>query len=153
MAEVWFYHLDRQPVDVVLPRILAGLMQRGDKVCVTFANSARVEEFSRVLWGYEDAAFIAHGVDGEDVSPQHLLWLTSGLTDLIAAPIRVFVDGAMPDELHGLTRAMVFLSADDEAALAAARALWKQFKSQGVAVRYWRQNESGRWEDQAAKAA
>jgi DNA polymerase III subunit chi len=153
MAEVWFYHLDRQPVEAVLPRILAGLMQRGDKVCVQFADATRVEEFSRVLWGYEDAAFIAHGIDGEDVTPHHTLCLTAQAGNPIAASIAAFVDGTMPDELDGLARAMVFLSASDDNALGAARTLWKHYKSQDIVVRYWRQNESGRWEDQAAKAA
>jgi DNA polymerase III subunit chi len=125
MAEVWFYHLDRQPVEAVLPRILAGLMQRGDKVCVQFADATRVEEFSRVLWGYEDAAFIAHGIDGEDVTPHHTLCLTAQAGNPIAASIAAFVDGTMPDELDGLARAMVFLSAsDDNALLLAPKREW-----------------------------
>jgi DNA polymerase-3 subunit chi len=153
MTEVWFYHLERQPLEAVLPRILSGLMQRGEKVCVELPDAAAVDRLSRAVWAHEDTAFIAHGVDGDDTLARHALWLTCKPENPIAAAIRIYGEGAMPQSLDGLLRAMVFLAASDSAALQSARDLWKTYRAQGVHVRYWKQGETGRWEDQAASKA
>ena len=39
MTDVWFYHLERQPLEFVLPRILAGMYARGDRICVHVASA------------------------------------------------------------------------------------------------------------------
>jgi DNA polymerase-3 subunit chi len=153
MTEVWFYHLERQPLDAVLPRISAGLLQRGERLCIRLPNAERVESISHVLWGHEDTSFIAHGCDGDTPNAFHSVWITSKSHDPLGAEIQIFAEGVLPESLAGYRRAMIFLSAADESALAIARALWQRLKAEGVPVRYWRQSDSGRWEDHAAAKA
>jgi DNA polymerase III subunit chi len=153
MSEVWFYHLERQPLEAVLPRILAGLMQRGERVCVQTDSADGLDGLSRAVWAHEETAFVAHGLDGDETSDRHLLWMTGGTGCPFAEGIRIYVHGAMPDDVSGLERAMVFIPGSEDAALVNARGLWKRYRAEGIVVRYWKQSESGRWEDQAAAKA
>ncbi len=152
MADVWFYHLEREPVSAVLPRILAGLHNRGECVCVMGAEKEPLAALSKQLWMLEDVAFVPHGFawDGADERDTICFAIDQNVPN--GADHLIFT-GMMPQTVDGIRRASVFFDGGEEADVLAARAVWKQFRAAGHALKYWRQNEAGRWEDQAAKDA
>ncbi len=148
MADVWFYHLEREPVTAVLPRILAGLFGRGERVCVMGAEKEPLVALSKLVWGLEDTSFV----------PQGFAWADADERDVICFAIDNYVPngadhliytGIMPHSVDGIRRASVFFDGGLEADVMSARAVWKQFRAAGHGLKYWRQNEAGRWEDQA----
>jgi DNA polymerase III subunit chi len=152
MADVWFYHLEREPVTSVLPRILAGLHNRGERVCVMGAEKEPLVALSKLVWALEDTAFV----------PQGLAWDGADERDTICFAVDTYVPngadhliyaGMMPQSVDGIRRASVFFDGGSEADVLAARAVWKQFRAAGHVLKYWRQNENGRWEDQAQRDA
>lgn len=149
MAEIWFFHLDRQPVEHVLPRIVNSSIQRGWRMVVETAVPERVVKLSEMLWASEDVAFLAHGFEGEP-SPEHQpVWLTATAENPNAAQVRVLLDGAKPGDISNLNRAVIMFDGNDGQAIESARAEWKTQKAAGHDISYWKQDENGKWINQA----
>ena len=149
MAEVYFYHLELQPLEQILPKLLAASLERGWRVVVQTGSEERAEALSAMLWTWRDDAFLPHGTKADGYSQLQPVWLTAADDNPNAATVRFFVDGASVGEIAGLTRAVVIFDGADEEAMARARTDWKKFKASGHAVSYWQQDETGRWLDKA----
>ena len=150
MAEVWFYHLEQETADKVLPGLLQRGLERELRMAVQTLSLERVKEISQSLWAYEDIAFLAHGIPGEDNPEGQPIYVTASPENPNAASFRFYIDGASPDTLAGLDRACILFNGKDETAKQLARDMWKRFKGEGHDVKYWKQSEQGHWQDQAA---
>ncbi len=153
MADIWFYHLERQPLELVLPRILAGLFARGERSSVHARHKPVLDDVSKKLWTLDDTAFIPHGFATDLYAEQQPLLLTLEEAAANQSAYRFYVEGMTPNNFDGVLRCSMFLEGHDSAAVEDARALWKKFTAQGHAIKYWKQAETGRWEDQALKKA
>jgi DNA polymerase III subunit chi len=149
MAEVWFYHLEREPVENVLPGLLARGLQRELRMAVQGTDSARLAALSDRLWGHEDVAFLAHGGADDPAPEDQPIYLSIDGASPNKANYRFFVDGAEPESVEGLVRASIMFDGNMEDSLTQARALWKRFKAEGHAISYWKQDNEGRWKNQA----
>ena len=149
MTEVWFFHLDQQPLAHVLPRIVASALQRGWRIVIETALPERVPKLSDMLWASEDVAFLPHGFEGEAWPDQQPVWLTATSDNPNNAHVRVLLDGAEPADLSQLTRVVVMFDGNDPQALDAARAAWKTQTAAGHEISYWKQDENGKWNNQA----
>ena len=149
MAEVWFYHLDRWPLDRALPALLEKSVQRGWRAVVQAATPERVDALDQVLWTYDEASFLAHGTvrDG-DFALQPVV-LTTGTENPNGAAIRFMVDGteaAAALAAASYERVVLMFDGNDAEERAGARRQWADLKKAGHGVAYWQQNEDGRWE-------
>jgi DNA polymerase III subunit chi len=151
VTEVWFYHLERQPIEAVLPRILAGMYARGDSISVHAAKPV-LEELSKRLWAVDDVSFVPHCFGGENRAATAQIILCTDDIAANAAQYRFYAQDIDP-VLEGAVRASLFFDGNDENAVASARDKWKTFRAQGCAIKYWKQSDTGRWEDQAVKKA
>lgn len=149
MAEVWFFHLDQQPLDHVLPRIVTSSLARGWRMVIETAVPERVAKLSEMLWASEDVAFLAHGFEGEPSPERQSVWLTANSENPNSAQVRVLLDGALPADISNLTRAVFMFDGNDQQALEKARDEWKRQKTAGHDISYWKQDESGKWINQA----
>ncbi|MGE0211895.1 MAG: DNA polymerase III subunit chi [Parvibaculaceae bacterium] len=149
MTEVLFYHLERQTLEAVLPRLLEKTIERGWRAVVQAASAERVEALSSTLWSYREESFLPHGSAADGDGELQPVWLTAGSDAPNAATVRFFVDGAPPENLEGLERAVYLFDGRDEAAVEEARERWKAIKAEGHAATYWQQDEAGRWVNRA----
>jgi DNA polymerase III subunit chi len=150
MAEVWFYHIERKSADEELPGLLQRGLERGLRMGVALSSAERVRELSSKLWGLEPTAFIPHGFDGEPLPEQQPIYLSDNGQFPNGARYCFYLDGAVTGMLDGIDRASIMFDGNDESAVQQARELWRRFKGEGVVIRYWKQDEDGRWRDQAA---
>lgn len=150
MADVWFYHLDREPVEDVLPGLLARGLQRGLRMAVQSPSVDRLKLLSERLWAYEDVAFLAHGDDTTPMPEAQPIFLTASDANPNASAYRFFIDGAEPANVGNLARDSIMFDGNDPAVVEQARALWKRCKAEGHAISYWKQDEERRWKNQAA---
>lgn len=145
MTEVLFYHLQRQPLEAVLPGLLEKTLERGWKAVVQAGTEDRVAALDAHLWTYRDESFLPHGTEGED---QPIL-LTVSPANLNGAAVRFFVDGAPVAEVDAYVRAVILFDGNDPAAVAEARTSWAALKAAGHQTTYWQQSAQGRWEKKA----
>jgi DNA polymerase-3 subunit chi len=146
MTEILFYHLQRQPLESVLPSLLERSVERGWRVVVQMASDERVEALDAHLWTYRDESFLPHGTPRDGEAAAQPILLTTGEDNPNAATVRFLIDGApMPADAKSYDRIVLLFDGEDEDALAQARARWSEAKAQGFDVTYWQTDERGRW--------
>ena len=148
MAEVLFYHLERRPLEAVLPGLLQRSLERGWRVVVQVGSEERLEALNAHLWSYDEAAFLPHGSAADGYAEEQPVWLTAGDDNPNGASVRFLVDGAEAAELVGYDRIVFLFDAGEAEAVAKARAAWKEAEAAGHDATYWRQDDSGRWKKQ-----
>jgi DNA polymerase III subunit chi len=149
MTEILFYHLERRPLEAVLPTLLEKCLERGWKAVVQSGSSDRMEMIDGALWTYREESFMPHGTVLDGDPAEQPVYLTTGPDNPNEATVRFMVDGAEPPDLAGYQRAIFIFDGRDEEAVAKARDHWKDARGHGHDVTYWQQNDAGRWERKA----
>ena len=144
-CEVWFYHLERTGLEQVLPELLEKTLGRGWRARVRCDDPGRLEAVDGWLWTYRDDSFLPHGLTTEPLAERQPIQLGPGEENANRAQALFVLDGE-PGELADYARCVVIFDGRDEAALQAARGLWKRCKAAGHGVTYWQQGESRGWE-------
>jgi len=153
MTDVRFYHLERQSLDDVLPRMLQTSLERGWRCVVQAGSDERVEQLAAYLWAFDEESFLPHGSKADGSPGLQPIWLTADSGNPNGATVRFLVDGARAESLSGLERAVFIFDGNDEAMVQQARGDWKRFKAESHAISYWQQDEQGRWQNRAAAQA
>ena len=148
-TEVLFYHLERQPLDHVLPNLLEKTLERGWRAVVQAGGAERLDALDALLWTYQEDSFLPHGTARDGFANQQPVFLTLAEDNPNSASVRFLVDGADCGELQDYARVVYMFDGRDEEALAQARQNWKKAKGAGFDVTYWQQSERGRWEKKA----
>ncbi len=148
MVEVSFYHLQREPVEVALPKILEKVLERGLRAVVVAGSRERVAGLDEQLWTYRRQSFLPHGAAGDGRAAAQPIYLTTEAENPNGATVLVLVDGADPANKSEFDRCVDLFDDNDPEAVAAARRRWQACKEQGFDVTYWQQGDSG-WEKKA----
>lgn len=144
--EVWFYHLERQRLEDVLPSLLEKTRQRGWRAVVQTGTEERRDALNDHLWTFSDASFLAHGTSRDGLPEQQPIYLTDDGDNPNGADVRLLVDGAASGDLTAYTRSIFLFDGHDEKAVADARVAWKTAQDAGCEVAYWQQSSQGKWE-------
>ena len=149
MTEIWFYHLQSQPLVRALPVLVEKAVERGWRVAIQTIDEQRLKLLDDLLWTYAPESFLAHGVAPDKDAARQPIVLTLAADNPNAADVRMYVDGAevaMEPGAAPYQRVMLMFDGRDEAELAAARRQWTRLKGQGFTLAYWQQSDEGRWE-------
>ncbi len=155
MPEIWFYHLQHQPLEKALPSLLEKGLERGWRVVVQAGAEERLDALDDLLWTYAEASFLAHGRARDGDAEMQPVYLTTGPENPNGARLRLFIDGADVEVLvaggtyETYERLILLFDGSDEDQLTSARAQWKTLKDQGHTLAYWQQGERGGWEKRA----
>jgi len=149
MAEVLFYHLEKQPLEKVLPRLVEKTLERGWRAVIQAMSEERVEALSAALWVTGEESFLPHGTARDGNADLQPVWITDGADTPNGARVRFMVEGASVPSLAGLDRAVYLFDGRDAEAVERARGLWKEAMAGGHDVTYWQQDEQGRWQKRA----
>jgi DNA polymerase-3 subunit chi len=150
MTEILFYHLQRQPLERVLPALLEKSLERGWRVVVQAASEERAEALDAHLWTFRDDSFLPHGTWREAEARVQPILLTVHDDNPSGASVRFLLDGvALPADVASYQRIVLLFDGEDPDAVDAARARWSEAKQNGFAVTYWQPDDSGRWQRKA----
>jgi DNA polymerase-3 subunit chi len=150
MTEILFYHLQRQPIERVLPMLLEKSLERGWKVIVQASSDERVDALDAHLWTYRDDGFLAHGTYRENEAAMQPVLLTVHDHNPNSATVRFLIDGVgVPADAASYQRVVLMFDGEDDEAVAAARVHWADAKTQGFETTYWQADENGRWTKKA----
>jgi DNA polymerase III subunit chi len=146
MTEILFYHLQRQPLERVLPTLLEKSLERGWRVVVQGASDERIEALDAHLWTFRDDSFLPHGTHKQPEANEQPILLTVNDDNPNKADVRFLIDGVpVPEDASPYQRIVLLFDGDDEDAVAAARTHWTQVKEKGLDATYWQPDEQGRW--------
>ena len=146
MTEIYFYHLQRQPLERVLPTLLEKSLERGWRVVVQGASDERIEALDAHLWTFRDDSFLPHGTHKQPEAAEQPILLTVNDDNPNKADVRFLIDGVpVPDDASPYQRIVLLFDGEDEDAVAAARTRWSEAKEKGLDATYWQPDEQGRW--------
>ncbi|MDP9413829.1 MAG: DNA polymerase III subunit chi [Pseudomonadota bacterium] len=137
-----FYHLDRSPLERVLPRICERLLESGERLLLV-GEPALLQQLDELLWTYAPESFLPHG-RSEAASPESQPILLSPTVNAVNGAANIaLADGVWREEALAFARAFYFF---DNSNLDIARGSWRALKDKiSVDRRYWKQDEHGRW--------
>ncbi|MDX1401898.1 MAG: DNA polymerase III subunit chi [Kiloniellales bacterium] len=146
MSEVRFYHLTRGTLETAIAVMLRRLLQRGQRAVVQLGSEERVEALASYLWTFDDTSFLPHGT-AKDGQPQlQPIWLTArDEPPHNGADVLFLGDGAESEHMGNYDLCVFLFDGVDENAVARARELWRGFKTEGLNLTYWQQDNVGRW--------
>lgn len=148
MSRVDFYHLQKQTLEEILPKLLLKAYSTNKKVVVKIGTPERVEFINTELWIFNEESFLPHGSKKDGFASQQPIWLTSEDDVPNGADFLFLVDGAdiEIEKIETFERVFNIFDGNSEDALSQARSLWKLCKTAGFEVYYWQQNTLGTWE-------
>ncbi len=151
MTETLFYHLERRQLEDVLPGLVEKSLARGWRAAIKTDTSERSDMLDTLLWTYDDQSFLPHAQLGDGVAADQPVLIAVEEGNPNSANIFFYVGGALPPDwssLADLARVVLLFDGRDAEALAAARGAWKEAKSAGHDVTYWKETPSGKFEKQ-----
>jgi DNA polymerase-3 subunit chi len=154
MTETLFYHLERRGLDDALPGLIEKTLERGWRALIRAESADRAATIDALLWTYSEQTFLPHAQMGDGEASRQPVLITVEDGNANNANVLFLVGGALPPTWDGalaksLTRIVLMFDGRDTAALATARAAWKDAKAAGHDVTYWKESPSGKFENQA----
>jgi DNA polymerase-3 subunit chi len=150
MTEMRFYHLQRQPLELVLSNLLERSIERNWRVVVQAPSEERLDALDAHLWTFRDESFLPHGTWREPDPAEQPILLTTRGDNPNQATVRFLIDGApVPSDAQTYERIVLVFDGEDPDAVAAARERWSKAKAQGFTVTYWQPDDAGRWRRKA----
>ncbi|GEQ96756.1 DNA polymerase III subunit chi [Iodidimonas gelatinilytica] len=150
VAEVRFYHLQRQTLEVAFPKLLERVLDRGLKACVRVPDPSTLESLDRALWTYDPVSFLPHGTKESGFPERQPAYLTMEDTCPNGADTLILINAApAPQDLGGYQMCLYMFDGQDEDIVGQARADWLAWKEKTEKRSYWQQKEQGSWEQKA----
>jgi DNA polymerase III subunit chi len=145
--QVDFYHLTRVPLERALPRIAERVVADGGRLLIVAADAEQRARLDQLLWSHAPDSFLPHGqAGGEDDARQPIL-ISAEPNAVNGARNIALTDGLWREEALAYDRVFHLF---DEERIVEARAAWKSLaEREGVQRRYWKQDDSGRWQQAA----
>lgn len=145
MTEILFYHLERKPLEDVLPVLLEKCLERGWRCAIQCGSPERRDALDAHLWTYSEASFLPHGTDAQPQPERQPVLVTLTAANPNGAQVRFLVDGSKMEDAASYVRVVHLFNGRDDDEVAAARERWREAKAEGHDLTYWQQEESGRW--------
>ena len=101
------------------------------------------------LWAARADSFIPHGSARDGFAEDQPVWLTAADENPNKADILILTGGANSEAVSDFDLCCEMLDGNDETAVKAARARWKDYKDKGFDLTYWQQTPQGGWEKKA----
>ncbi|GLQ07564.1 DNA polymerase III subunit chi [Sneathiella chinensis] len=149
MTEVSFYHLQAEPLERALPRLLDKVNERGLRTFVRLRTEGLLTLLDEQLWTWSGPSFLPHGPNGDEQAAHYPVTLgLEGEKPANNPTVLVLLEDAAAADVADFDRCLYMFDGNDDALLQAARARWKSFKDEGVQVTYWQQGPEG-WQKRA----
>ena len=148
MNRIDFYHLQKNSLDDVLPKLLTKAYETGKRIKVMVGTPERVDFINSQLWIFEDESFLPHGTKKDGFASAQPIYISADDDNPNNSEFLFLVDGAMMDfeNLSSFERVFNIFDGNIEDSLQTARDYWKQLKNSGAELHCWQQNALGKWE-------
>jgi DNA polymerase-3 subunit chi len=137
-----FWQLSRDPLERVVAQIAERARGAGEKLLVVAADDAQRSTMSDALWAAKPTAFLANGEAEAPHTARQPILLSRDCAAANGARYLVLADGEWRAEAEAFERVFLLFG---EAAVEAARAVWRQFDGREDVERSYYAQEEGKW--------
>lgn len=149
MAEIRFYHLQSQSIDVALPKLAELVLKSGNKGLIKVADKNMANQLDKALWTYSPESFLPHDIEGSKYPTDQDLFITTQDENPAAAKMALFVNCEKLEDLSPFDRVLYMFEGKLDEIISTARVDYKNYKDQGHQMSYWQQSDQGRWDQKA----
>jgi len=143
-VQVDFDHLTRTPVERVLPRIAERVLEESGRLLIVSEDEALAERLDAHLWNYRPESFLPHGRAGAPGEKDQPVLISASCEASNLARNIALGDGVWRDDALKFDRAFLLFGEDH---IQDAREAWRSLgKIEGLDLRYWKQDEAGKWQ-------
>ena len=148
MTRVDFYHLQKAPLEQVLPKLCEKAYATKKRIKILLGIDERVEFINSLLWTYSEESFLPHGSKKDGFFDEQPIFISTSEENENNASILILADGAIFDvnKLSSFERVLNVFDGNDDIALNNARDYWKKIKSLNFELHDWQQNDTGAFE-------
>ena len=146
-----FYHLQKSPLDAVLPVLAQKAYATGKRLLIKTDLAPKAEHINTLLWTFDPASWVPHGAASDGYESEQPVFVADGEGNPNNAEMIMLTDGGTIDEIKPFERCLNLFDGHDETAVRQARELWKAVVAAGHEAYYWQQNDSGKWEMKESK--
>ena len=145
MTDIAFYHLQRSNLEDALPKLLERTLAAGKRALVRAGSTELVEALNAILWTQGKDSWLPHGSAKDGYAEDQPIWLTTDNDNPNGASFIFLTDNIVATDLDQFERCFDLFDGNDDASVTAARTRWKELSEAGHELRYWQQNEQGKW--------
>jgi len=150
LSEIRFYHLTSTPFERAVPQLLSKIISQKKRVLLLVSDKKKAQEVDSLLWSYDPASFLPHGMLGDDYSENQPVLIATEPEAINNAEVVMITTGAVLEKIEDYKICVDIFNGHDEQEVSDARQRWKIYQQRDdVALTYWKQNIDGAW----AKAA
>lgn len=151
MTRIDFYHLQKQSLDQVLPKLIEKAYELKKNIKIKVGIEEKVEYINSLLWTFDDEKFIPHGSKKDGFSELQPIFISSENNNPNNSVLLFVIDDADIDieKISDFERIFYIFDGNSEFSLNKARILYKALKNSGNSINYWQQNQYGKWEQKA----
>ena len=148
MTRVDFYHLQKAPLEQVLPKLCEKAYATKKRIKILLGIEERVEFINSLLWTYSEESFLPHGSKKDGFVSEQPIFISSCDDNENNASILILADGATVslDKINTYERVLNIFDGNNKTALNNARNYWKEIKASDFELHYWQQNDTGSFE-------
>src|SRR5262245_8925439 len=143
MTEIRFYHLQRTALETALPPMLEKTLERGQRAVARAGSKERDEQLTDERRTNSERGSLPPGSARDDNAALQPIWLTTADDNPNGAQVLFLTDGTSSRKVADYQLCVELFDGNDEAAVQAARARWKDYKEARHALTYWQQTAAG----------
>ena len=145
MADIRFYHLERQDLDTALPALVSKALSKGHRIVIKAPDNSEIERLNTHLWTYSPNSFIPHGSKKDGHEANQPVFITDNDEIPNEADVLILTHSCEHGDLSNFKLVCDMFDGRNDDAVQAARSRWKTYKDGDHDVTYWQQSAQGGW--------
>jgi DNA polymerase-3 subunit chi len=142
---VSFYQVTKGEPEQCAARLLEKVIDSAQRALVYTETPEKQDVINGYFWTYSPGSFLPHGAAGEGLEERQPILLSQKLAPLNGAPILVTLDPCPPEGTEQFTKILDIFNGNDPAIVTLAQNRWRAYKKAGYNLRYWYQDDAGKW--------
>jgi len=144
--EISFYHLTSTNLEKAVSSLLDKVISSGKKAVIILKDQKTLEEIDQYLWSFSTKTLLPHGTENDPYKNEQPIYLTTKYENPNNASIVMVTFNLALEKLENVEKLLDIFNGNDDIELKDARERWKNYKSSGAELNYWKQNDKGGWE-------
>lgn len=144
MTQISFYHLSSLTLEKALPKLLEKIILTKQNTIILTKNSDQTNLLNDIIWTYSTIKFIPHGSDKDKYPHEQPIYLTHEMQNPNNSSIFINLTGKL-HSIENFDKYLDIFDGNNEEDIKFARECFSKFKSDGFAIKYWKQQADGSW--------